>query len=211
MPLIFVLSEERNVIRNIISILEKVDGNVLKSFTEPDELLNEIRTKKPDLLFVDLKVSKGELTGISLLDKFKRYNYNFPVVVVTTLNSIEAVKKAFQYDVIDYISIPFTPDEILEIFQKAMKISNEPAFNEKIKELKKRIEFMNKEDNKDLEDQIKSLFYKNPSLPQPHYLYALFMKNKNPNIAIKNLKASLALDPNFKEAKYVLDELENNK
>ncbi len=211
MPLIFVLSEERNVIRNIISILEKVDGNVLRSFTEPDELLNEIRTKKPDLLFVDLKVSKGELTGISLLDKFKRYNYNFPVVVVTTLNSIEAVKKAFQYDVIDYISIPFTPDEILEIFQKAMKISNEPAFNEKIKELKKRIEFMNKEDNKDLEDQIKSLFYKNPSLPQPHYLYALFMKNKNPNIAIKNLKASLALDPNFKEAKYVLDELENNK
>ncbi|MDK2950413.1 MAG: hypothetical protein PWQ77_78 [Kosmotogales bacterium] len=211
MPLIYVLSEERNVIRNIISILEKVDGNVLRSFTEPDELLNEIRTKKPDLLFVDLKVSKGELTGISLLDKFKRYNYNFPVVVVTTLNSIEAVKKAFQYDVIDYISIPFTPDEILEIFQKAIKISNEPTFNEKIKELKKRIEFMNKEDNKDLEDQIKSLFYKNPSLPQPHYLYALFMKNKNPNIAIKNLKASLALDPNFKEAKYALDELENNK
>jgi hypothetical protein len=37
------------------------------------------------------------------------------------------------------------------------------------------------------------------------------MKNKNPNIAIKNLKASLALDPNFKEAKYALDELENNK
>jgi FixJ family two-component response regulator len=211
MPLIYVLSEERNVIRNIISILEKVDGNVLRSFTEPDELLNEIRTKKPDLLFVDLKVSKGELTGISLLDKFKRYNYNFPVVVVTTLNSIEAVKKAFQYDVIDYISIPFTPDEILEIFQKAIKISNEPTFNEKIKELKKRIEFMNKEDNKDLENQIKSLFYKNPSLPQPHYLYALFMKNKNPNIAIKNLKASLALDPNFKEAKYALDELENNK
>lgn len=211
MPLIYILSEERNVSRNIRTILENDDSNSIKSFTEPDEVLNEIRNKKPGILFVDLKVSKGELNGISLLDKFKRYNYNFPVVVVTSLNSIEAVKKAFQYNVIDYISIPFTPDEITDVFNKAMKINNEPTYNEKIKDLKKRIEFMNTEDNKDLEDQIKSLFYKNPSLPQPHYLYALFMKNKNPNIAIKNLKASLALDPNFKEARFILDEMENNK
>lgn len=117
------------VIDNEISIRESL-VMAIRSFCpfveEVDEAdgiesgLRKIETYEPDLLFLDVELGNG--TGMELLSRLQKINFN--VVFITAHNKYAI--DAFKYSAIDFLLKPINPEELIKSIAKAeKKISND--------------------------------------------------------------------------------------
>ena len=94
--------------------------------------LDEIRKEKPDLILLDLMMP--EMDGWEVYQQIKSDEtiQNIPVIVVTAkAQSIDRVLGLHIAKVDDYISTPFSPQELLDsiesvLIRKNKSISNQP-------------------------------------------------------------------------------------
>jgi two-component system LytT family response regulator len=77
--------------------------------------LEIIKTKKPDLIFLDIKMQDG--TGFDLLNRIE--NKNFALIFLTAYD--EYAVKAFKFSAIDYLLKPLDPDELISAVNKAVE------------------------------------------------------------------------------------------
>ena len=70
-----------------------------RTFTEKDTL-DFLTTHKVDLIILD--VFLGEENGIEILKKIRTLGYTTDVIMITSANGGEDIKKAFSFGCIDY-------------------------------------------------------------------------------------------------------------
>ena len=75
-----------------------------RTFTEKDTL-DFLTTHKVDLSILD--VFLGEENGIEILKKIRTLGYTTDVIMITSANGGEDIKKAFSFGCIDYLIKPF--------------------------------------------------------------------------------------------------------
>jgi DNA-binding LytR/AlgR family response regulator len=75
--------------------------NLMKTFVNPVESIEFLRTNKTDLIFLDIQMD--ELSGIQLLNSLK----NRPYVIFTTAYDSYAIQ-GFELDVVDYMLKPIS-------------------------------------------------------------------------------------------------------
>lgn len=75
-----------------------------RTFTEK-ETLDFLTTHKVDLIILD--VFLGEENGIEILKKIRTLGYTTDVIMITSANGGEDIKKAFSFGCIDYLIKPF--------------------------------------------------------------------------------------------------------
>ena len=75
-----------------------------RTFTEKDTL-DFLTTHKVDLIILD--VFLGEENGIEILKKIRTLGYTTDVIMITSANGGEDIKKAFSFGCIDYLIKPF--------------------------------------------------------------------------------------------------------
>ena len=95
--------------------------NLVGSYSSAIDLTRDIKTKKIDLIFLDVQMP--DMTGM----EFIRSIENIPQVVLVTAKTSYAVE-AFENDVTDYLLKPVTHDRFLKATNKARKIHE--AFGE---------------------------------------------------------------------------------
>jgi len=200
MALVYVVDDELNVRRIVKKTMENEDNEV-HTFVTAEEALEEIEKRKPDLLFTD--ISLPSMNGIQFLKELKNRGYSIPVIVVSSDTSPESMRSAFKAGIVDFLTKPFTPQEIRDAAELALR--EEDSIYKRAREIKRLIE---EGETAKAESLMGNLFSDFPGSPFPHFLYALLVAKDNPRVAIKHLKASLSLDEDFKDASDELKKLE---
>lgn len=79
------------------------------------------RSEKPDLVFLDIIMPVKN--GIMALEEIRQINNAAKVVIVTSLGQEEMITKAKELGADGFISKPFQPAQIQEIYQRLLATS----------------------------------------------------------------------------------------
>ncbi len=108
---ILIVEDEKDIRENIEDILICADYDVL-SAKNGKEALKIIDSSIPDLIISDIRMP--ELTGLELLDMISRnIPVNIPFLLLTVLSSHEDIRLGMDLGADDYITKPFTSEELL--------------------------------------------------------------------------------------------------
>lgn len=90
-------------LRSVIS-WEELGCQIVGEAKNGEEALIQIEEKKPDIVFLDIKMPK--MDGIRVLEKRKRYEKNPKFVVLSCFNEYEYVREAMKLGAFDYLFKP---------------------------------------------------------------------------------------------------------
>ena len=100
------------------------DGYSVKSFANGPDALKYFQSSAAAVAVIDLKMEP--INGIQVLEEIKKYNSATEVIMISAYGSVENAVKAMQLGAFDFITKPFSPDELRIRVKKAFdKINRE--------------------------------------------------------------------------------------
>jgi len=201
MAKILVADAEWNA-RNLVKKTLESEGHEVVSVAGADEALATIwssigKSKVPDidLIITDIKLSGG--SGIELIRRLSESGITIPVIVTGGAVPPESVAEAMKAGAIDFISKPFSDEELLEKANNILKMEKD-TFGK----LERRAKNLLEVGNLSLADRvIRQMFSIAPSSPVPHFLYYKLLKLRgNKDLALKHLQCSLLMDKSYAPA-----------
>ena len=118
MPNLLIIEDDAAFCQMLQKFLTKRGYDVETSFTAPDAK-EKFENNTYDLILTDLRLP--DYDGIQLLGDIKRVNPKTQVILMTGYAEVGSAVKAMKKGAFDYISKPFTPDEIVMILDNALK------------------------------------------------------------------------------------------
>lgn len=115
---ILIVDDEREALENCRRILSRVPYDC-RVASDPNEALDMIEHERPGLVLTDLRMPK--LDGIEVLAAAKRKDPAVLVVLLTAHATVETAVTAMRYGAFDYITKPFTGDELVEVARRAFE------------------------------------------------------------------------------------------
>lgn len=103
------LLEDELMLNNAISEYLRDIGHMVESFTDGEEVINNIDTSF-DLLILDINVPKKN--GFEILEDLNKKRVYIPTIFITALNDIEDITKAYDLGCREYIKKPFHLEEL---------------------------------------------------------------------------------------------------
>ncbi|GAC1623870.1 MAG: sigma-54 dependent transcriptional regulator [Candidatus Acidiferrum sp.] len=134
--------DDESEIREGLELLLKSEGYGVTSAETGESGLAKLEEHPFDLLLLD--VSLPDRNGLELLKEIRRRDANLPVVLITAYGSIEMARAAFKNGAMDYITKPWSNDELLA--QVAQAVESRRLRDENIhlkRALKQRFNFPN--------------------------------------------------------------------
>jgi len=112
---VVIIDDEQDAINSIELIINEYCSNaqVIGTASSAAEGRTVILNKKPDLIFLDIEMPRGN--GFDLLEMLP--DRNFEIIFITAYNNFAI--KAFKYSAIDYILKPIDIDEFIEAVDRA--------------------------------------------------------------------------------------------
>ena len=114
---IMVVDDEKGICQNVEKILSKNNYEVICALSAA-EALERMKTESFDLMISDI-VMPG-MNGLELLKQVKTEWPKTRALMMTAYASTDTALKAIRLGALDYVSKPFTPDELRAVVQKAM-------------------------------------------------------------------------------------------
>jgi DNA-binding NtrC family response regulator len=100
------------------------DGYPVQSFDNGPDALKYFQNSIASVAVIDLKMEP--LNGIQILEEIKKINSKTEVIMISAYGSVENAVKAMQLGALDFLTKPFSPDELRIRVKKARdKISRE--------------------------------------------------------------------------------------
>ena len=129
-------------IREGLELLLTTEGYQVSSAETGQGGLTQLGERPFDLLLLD--VSLPDRNGIEMLKDIRRQDPDLPVVLITAYGSIEMARAAFKSGVMDYITKPWSNDELLAQVAQAVDARRLRDENLQLKRaLKQRFSFPN--------------------------------------------------------------------
>jgi len=136
---ILVIDDEESIRDSCSQVLQK-EGYSVKTAEDGIEGLRLFRTEFFHAVLLDLKLPG--MDGMEILSRIKEDNPKTPVIIITGYASIDSAVEAMKRGASDYLSKPFTPEQLRLVTQKALNTRKMIIENIYLKEeLEKRIEF----------------------------------------------------------------------
>lgn len=115
---ILILDDEASI-RTTLSIMLRGLGHEVVDVGTSQEAFKELDAAQFDMAFLDLKLE--DENGLDVLPELLRGNAKLDVVVMTAFASIESAVEAMRRGAVDYISKPFTPEQVRQTLRKISK------------------------------------------------------------------------------------------
>jgi len=96
-------------------------GYTVTAIKDPEMGLAYLDESEVDVVITDMKMPK--LTGKDVLEHVKRNHPHIPVLIMTAYGSIEGAVEAMKVGAFDYITKPFSNDELLLSADKALQLA----------------------------------------------------------------------------------------
>jgi two-component system, response regulator YesN len=110
---VVLVDDEQWIVAGLARILSKqYPGIKLKSFTNPQEALDDIVTDMPDLLITDIRMP--EMGGLELIERVRALGLRF-YAVLTGLDDFMLVKQSMWLQVSDYLIKPLNKTELFRL------------------------------------------------------------------------------------------------
>ena len=97
----------------------KQRGFATKSANSGEEALKEVKTDKPDIVFLDIRM-KG-ISGLDTLEKIKKIDNGIKVIMLTIHEEKEIIEKANALGADEYITKPFRIGYLEEVVVKKIQ------------------------------------------------------------------------------------------
>lgn len=112
---IYVADDEETVAHLFRSYLQQ-KGFDVQIQTHSEKIIEEITQYRPDLVFLDYRMSP--LTGVDILERLKAMQLKIPVVMMSAYKRREGVFEMKRLGAIDYIAKPFDFKEVEGILSR---------------------------------------------------------------------------------------------
>ncbi len=120
MPNLLIIEDDAAFCQMLQKFLTKRGYDVETSFTAPDAK-EKFKKTTFDLILTDLRLP--DYDGIQLLSDIKEVNPKTQVILMTGYAEVASAVDAMKKGAFDYISKPFTPEEIVMVMDNALKAS----------------------------------------------------------------------------------------
>ncbi len=110
--------------QSIRFVLEKAltrEEFVVRSFTNPRDVLAALEDDLPQVLVSDIRMPGG--SGIDLLTKIKAKHRDLPVIIMTAYSDLDSAVSAFQGGAFDYLPKPFDVPKAVDLIRRAVEES----------------------------------------------------------------------------------------
>ena len=110
--------------QSIRFVLEKAltrEEFVVRSFTNPRDVLAALEVDQPQVLVSDIRMPGG--SGIELLNKIKAKHRDLPVIIMTAYSDLDSAVSAFQGGAFDYLPKPFDVPKAVDLIRRAVEES----------------------------------------------------------------------------------------
>jgi two-component system response regulator HydG len=115
---ILVIDDEQSIRDSMSQVLRK-EGYRVETAASGPEGLNLFGAEAFQVAFVDLKLPGT--SGLDILNRIKEADPQTPVIIITGYASIESAVEAMKRGAFDYMTKPFTPEEIRVVTRKALE------------------------------------------------------------------------------------------
>ncbi|NDV41785.1 sigma-54-dependent transcriptional regulator [Flagellimonas sediminis] len=119
MPKILIIEDDTAFCQMLEKFLTRNGFDVYTSYTIK-EAEEQLRTSHFDVILSDVRLPKGN--GVTLLHQVKKESPQTQVILMTGYAEVRTAVNAIKNGAFDYISKPFTPDEIVTVINNALVI-----------------------------------------------------------------------------------------
>jgi len=125
--------EDEDDIRAMISGILEDEGYQVREAATSQDALEAVKTRKPNLVVLDVWLKGSEMDGIELLAALKLRYQNLPVIVISGHGTVETAVSAIRKGAFDYIVKPFKAEKLLITATRALENARLRQENEELK------------------------------------------------------------------------------
>src|SRR6202167_5731463 len=129
---ILIVDDEADIRELVAGILQD-EGYVTRTARDSDDAITSIRSRRPNLVFLDIWLQGSRLDGLQLLDAVKAEHPDLPVVMISGHGNIETAVAAIKQGAYDFIEKPFKADRLLLVADRTLENSR---LKREVKELR---------------------------------------------------------------------------
>jgi Response regulator containing CheY-like receiver, AAA-type ATPase, and DNA-binding domains len=129
---ILIVDDEADIRELVAGILQD-EGYDTRTARDSDDAMASIKTRRPNLVFLDIWLQGSRLDGLQLLDSVKAEHPDLPVVMISGHGNIETAVAAIKQGAYDFIEKPFKADRLVLVADRALETSR---LKREVKELK---------------------------------------------------------------------------
>ncbi|GFH62560.1 MAG: NtrC/AtoC/ZraR-like transcriptional regulator [Candidatus Desulfovibrio kirbyi] len=118
---LLVIDDEKNYLLVLQTLLED-EGYAVTSVSDPEIALTFLSESEVDVVVTDMKMPR--VSGREVLQHVKKNWAHIPVLIMTAFGSIESAVEVMKYGAFDYITKPFSNDELLLSVHNAAELSH---------------------------------------------------------------------------------------
>jgi len=130
---ILIIDDENDIRKLIKGILED-EGFVTRQANGSTKAYEEVKTKAPDLMILDIWLQGSEHDGLEILKNVKKDLPNLPVIMISGHGTIETAVAAIKIGAYDFIEKPFKSDRLLLMIDRALETAQLRRENASLKE-----------------------------------------------------------------------------
>ncbi|MGZ5897691.1 MAG: nitrogen assimilation response regulator NtrX, partial [Xanthobacteraceae bacterium] len=119
---ILIVDDEADIRELVAGILQD-EGYETRTAANSDDAMSAIRSRRPNLVFLDIWLQGSKADGLQLLDTIKQEYPNLPVVMISGHGNIETAVAAIKQGAYDYIEKPFKADRLILVADRALEAS----------------------------------------------------------------------------------------
>ncbi|MDH7552825.1 MAG: response regulator [Spirochaetota bacterium] len=115
---ILIVDDEDIVLKSCLRVLQKLDYEIDTAYSG-QTALDKLDKKKYDIVVTDLMMPG--MDGMQLLEEIKKRYPDVIVIIFTGYATVDTTRQALKAGAFDYIPKPFTPDELRNVIENAVK------------------------------------------------------------------------------------------
>ncbi|MEC2343100.1 response regulator [Paenibacillus barengoltzii] len=115
---VVLLDDEKPALRVLGRFIgDRNDVQVVGAYTDPTEMLNDVKELMPDLIFMDIEIP--EMNGLEIAARLREIQENTEVVFVTAYR--QYALEAFRVSAVDYLLKPIDPEMLHHTLDRILK------------------------------------------------------------------------------------------
>jgi two-component system nitrogen regulation response regulator NtrX len=129
---ILIVDDEPDI-RLLVEAILRDEGYEARSAGTSDEAIAAYRTRRPNLVILDVWLQGSKLDGIGILDILHQEKPAVPVVMISGHGTIETAVAAIQRGAYDFIEKPFNSDRLLLVVKRALEAARLASENAELR------------------------------------------------------------------------------
>lgn len=129
---ILVVDDEPDIRELIAGVLED-DGHGVRVAATAERAIEEVRSRAPSLVVLDVWLQGSDMDGLSVLKYLKTIDPMLPVIVISGHGNVETAVAAIRRGAYDFIEKPFKADRLLHLVSRAIESAKLKRENEALR------------------------------------------------------------------------------